>query len=264
MSRWAPGILEKVLKMYFEDSMTQQQIATELGIDRGAVIRNLRKYSDPEKHAQRVHVNHQARSVQSNKTTYGELRKNCVELFISSNLTITDIAAQLGTTASTVKNALIKCGKFSESGLKELIHKRAALSGNLKRRGRRKQVFSNGRYDNVYSPNWMTKKYAKDVVGRHVCIACENLCLTELPEGCVVHHVNGDSKDNSFKNLVLMTRAEHTSLHSGYLKGVTTISKESTLKWVEARRQGADKSLMHDIVCSGQECPAASNVAGTD
>lgn len=264
MSKWEPGVLEKVLKMYFVDGMTQQQIATGLGIDRGAVIRNLRKYSDPEKHAQKVHTNHQARSVQSNETTYGELRKKCIDLFTSSKMTVTEIASQLGTTANTVKNAIIRTGKFSDVELKELIHKRAVLSRKRKRRDTRKLIVNNGRYDNVYIPHWMNKKYVNDEVGLHVCIVCENLGLTELPEGYVVHHVNGDSKDNRFDNLVLMTRGEHASLHNGYLKGVSTISKESTLKWVEARRQGADKSTLHDIVRSAQECAAASKVAGTE
>lgn len=34
-----------------------------------------------------------------------------------------------------------------------------------------------------------------------------------LKENEVVHHINGDRKDNRLKNLQLMTRSEHTKLH---------------------------------------------------
>ncbi len=38
--------------------------------------------------------------------------------------------------------------------------------------------------------------------------------LEEIPKGWVVHHIDGDSLNDSFKNLRLMKDGEHKSLHN--------------------------------------------------
>lgn len=87
----------------------------------------------------------------------------------------------------------------------------------------------------VLKPNWYTGRKRSKHIFQHSLIVCENLGLTEIPKGCVVHHCDGNPRNNKFCNLVMLTMAEHCALHC-YLGRSTTISKESTLKWVEARR----------------------------
>lgn len=102
-------------------------------------------------------------------------------------------------------------------------------------------------------PDWYTgRKHSKHVFVHHV-VVCENLGLTEIPKGWNVHHCDHNPENNSFDNLVLMTMSDHQKLHCS-LKGATTISKESTLKWVEAHGTPFRRD---DIVCSTQECVAA-------
>ena len=81
-------------------------------------------------------------------------------------------------------------------------------------------------------PDWYTgRKGSKHVFSHHV-VVCEALGLTAIPKGWVVHHCDENPYNNDFSNLVLLTVADHARLHAA-LKGSTTISKESTLKWVE-------------------------------
>ena len=44
-------------------------------------------------------------------------------------------------------------------------------------------------------------------------VAYENHAGERVPDGYVVHHINGIKTDNSPKNLVMLTREEHTILH---------------------------------------------------
>ena len=104
-------------------------------------------------------------------------------------------------------------------------------------------VSDNKGYWMVLKPEWYTGRKSSKHVFLHSVVVCEHLGWTEIPKGYVVHHCDFDPSNNDFDNLVVLTVAEHMSLHAA-LKGVTTISKESTLKWVEARRAGNS----HDIV----------------
>lgn len=45
-------------------------------------------------------------------------------------------------------------------------------------------------------------------------IVMENSINRTLSPNEVVHHINGDQKDNSLPNLMLMTRKDHSALHS--------------------------------------------------
>lgn len=81
-------------------------------------------------------------------------------------------------------------------------------------------------------PDWYTGRKGSNHVFTHSIVACENLGLTEIPAGWCVHHVDGNPHNNAFDNLVVCTLGDHNRIHR-HLEGATTISKESTLKWVE-------------------------------
>lgn len=83
-------------------------------------------------------------------------------------------------------------------------------------------------------PEWYTGRAGSKHVFQHHIFVCLGLGLTSIPAGWCVHHVDENPHNNAFDNLVLMTMSDHQRLHR-VLAGATTISKESTLKWVEAQ-----------------------------
>ena len=97
----------------------------------------------------------------------------------------------------------------------------------------------------VLKPEWYTGRKGSKHVFMHSVVVCVDLGITEIPKGYVVHHCDFNPHNNHIDNLVLLTVGEHSSLHTA-LAGATTISKESTTKWLEAHRAG----IRHDIVCS--------------
>lgn len=99
----------------------------------------------------------------------------------------------------------------------------------------RKERVSDGKgYWLVLKPAWYTGRRGSKHVFEHHVVVCEALRLTQIPRGFVVHHCDENPQNNSFNNLVLLTMQGHTALHQE-LGRATTISKESTLKWAEAR-----------------------------
>jgi len=50
-------------------------------------------------------------------------------------------------------------------------------------------------------------------VYEHHLVYCLEHGLTEIPEGYVVHHKDGDKLNNHPSNLDMMTFSAHTSLH---------------------------------------------------
>jgi hypothetical protein len=101
-------------------------------------------------------------------------------------------------------------------------------------------------------PEWYTGRKGSKHVFTHHLVVCEALGLTQITKGWVVHHCDFNPHNNDFSNLVLLSIGDHSRLHR-YLAGATTISKESTLKWVET----CGTPWRGDIVCSTQECVAA-------
>ena len=94
-------------------------------------------------------------------------------------------------------------------------------------------VSDNKGYLMALKPDWYTgRKNSKHVFAHHI-VVCEDLNISEIPQGWCVHHCDENPHNNAIDNLMLMTLSDHTRLHHS-LKGATTISKESTAKWLEA------------------------------
>lgn len=99
-----------------------------------------------------------------------------------------------------------------------------------------KGAVSDGKgYLMIVKPEWYTGRKGSKHIFLHHLVVCENMGLAKIPRGWTVHHCDKNPLNNEFDNLVLITLGDHMKLHAMLKKeGATTISKESTLKWVEA------------------------------
>lgn len=176
------------------------------------------------------------------------------KLYETTELTMQTIADQLGLTYKVVFNYIKK--NYSP----EYRRNRKAVTYRNSKLGAKNPMLGNTfelhpRYIGVVSdckgylmavkPVWYTGRKASHHVFLHHIVMCEDAGLTEIPRGHCVHHCDFNPHNNDIDNLVLLTIGEHSALHSA-LAGATTISKESTAKWLEAHRAG----IRYDIVYS--------------
>ena len=73
---------------------------------------------------------------------------------------------------------------------------------------------SDGRgYMMVLKPDWYTGRKGSHHVFEHSVVMCKALGITEIPEGFIVHHIDGNPANNDISNLALMQMGAHTKLH---------------------------------------------------
>lgn len=88
-------------------------------------------------------------------------------------------------------------------------------------------------------------------------VVMENLLGRLLTEDEVVHHKNGNKKDNRPENLEVMTREEHTRLHASRHGKKMVKLKCPCCGKIFVRRRGEtflDKHTKYNCTCCSREC----------
>ncbi|MEX3614481.1 MAG: HNH endonuclease [Burkholderia gladioli] len=159
----------------------------------------------------------------------------------NTDLTMQEIANRLGITRKRVFTYVRnRYSKAHRSARKRGCYARSKLGEKNPMYGKVQDarhnyigVVSDGKgYLMALKPEWYTGRKGSKHVFVHQLIVCTGIGLTEIPAGWCVHHCDENPRNNTFGNLVLMTVGDHRRIHQ--VTGATTISKESTLKWVEA------------------------------
>ena len=174
------------------------------------------------------------------------------ELYEHTALTMQSIANQLGMTYKQVFTYIKKNYSPDYRRARKTVSYRNSKLGELNpmqgKQGNKHHNYigivedSKG-YLMQLKPEWYTgRKGSKHVFVHHIVI-CEALGITSIPKGHCVHHCDFNPHNNYISNLILLTVGEHSSLHTA-LAGATTISKESTAKWLEAHRAGTRQDIV--------------------
>lgn len=94
-------------------------------------------------------------------------------------------------------------------------------------------ISDNKGYLLIIKPEWYTGRKKSKHIFYHQLVWCEYHGYTEMPKGYCIHHCDKDPLNNEIDNLICVSLSDHTRLHK-WIGSVTTISKESTAKWLEA------------------------------
>lgn len=113
------------------------------------------------------------------------------------------------------------------SNMAKLLWSTPEFRKNWHRSRPRKERLSQGNYWRFLKPNH-PRADKKGYVYEHILIA-ENGIQRSLKKGEVVHHINGNGKDNSPSNLVVLSQREHIQHHNR--------KRQSWKKAVEALRK---------------------------
>lgn len=142
------------------------------------------------------------------------------------------IAKELRTTYSTIVRAIrVSMPPAEQKALAALRYSASKLAERNPMFGKRGEEHHNwiGLCDDGYG--YLT---ALDVDGKrrfvHRIVMAQSLGLQELPQEMVVHHIDGDRKNNDLDNLALTTHAGHKMIHFMQEKDSQALQlKKSTL-----------------------------------
>jgi len=160
----------------------------------------------------------------------------------NTDLTLQQIADRLGITYKRVYTVWKTYPSRYRKARKSANYRKAMLGNTRGSRDTYSLVSDSKGYLLIKKPEWYTGRKKSTHIFYHHYVYCKAESLTEIPKGHVVHHCDANPHNNDLSNLMLMTMSDHAALHS-HLLSATTISKESTAKWLEARKSSKEGKI---------------------
>lgn len=238
--------MKEVRHLIENSTLTLKQIAQATGKTHWSVQQELATYPDFFRSIRQSSAARQANPKQYLRACQlalkDDLEGTIRRLIETTERTLYQIAESLGVALNTVRRVYLTYpAKYRKTRQSTTLRNCRVGEGNpmygvkgADHHSHKGLVGDNKGYLMVLKPEWYTgRKNSRHVFHHHV-VVCENLGLTAIPKGWHVHHVDFDRHNNLFENLVLIESGDHIRLHKYLRDCATTISKESTLKWVEA------------------------------
>lgn len=166
------------------------------------------------------------------KAIYDYLQKDVIRCYVDEKKSSRETGRQLGISDCTVRRLLVKAGikpRGSKEGLKIRYPNGRFGKDASNWRGGRRPVNEN--YIHVHQPDhpYCTKA---GYVMEHRLVMEEKLGRF-LKTGEIVHHINGDGKDNRPENLEVQDRSVHVHNHFGH--GREVMKLEETIRELRAK-----------------------------
>ena len=276
--------IAEICKLYVNTQLSCAEIAKETGVCLSSVNTYVRKHFT---NAEARRARGIAIGTKKNTGTFrvsDEKVQKAAELMRTTDLGVMEIAKRTQMTGRTMRRYVYPLlgSDFVNARYNRLrdsfFERHSGSNNNFYKTGRIVTKDSHGmQYIALLKPAWYSGKgFSNDgYVREHILNACKALGISELPKDFVVHHCDGNTMNNSFDNLVVLPSGMHTALHMNLIrKSATTISKESTLKWLAEARGFTWKNWVEenssqvkllvndDMVCSTQECVAGTPGTG--
>lgn len=153
-------------------------------------------------------------------------------LYWRERMSCSAIAKAYGLSYSTIRNAL------KELGISSKTHSEAVGKGALNHNWRGGKSHTGAGYTVIYKPNHpraMGKHKGKGIYVLEHILVWEETHHQLLPEGWLIHHLNGVKNDNHPQNLLALTKRGH--------------SPALTLKGVQKRLREVEAQLAQQRLC---------------
>ena len=160
----------------------------------------------------------------------------------NTDLTLQQIADRLGIGYKRVYNVWKTYPSRYRKQRKSANYRKAMLGNSRGSKNTYDLVSDSKGYLLINKPEWYTGRKKSTHIFYHHAVYCEANGLTEIPKGYVIHHCDENPHNNEIENLMMLSMGEHAALHR-HLGSATTISKESTAKWLEARRSSKEDKI---------------------
>lgn len=213
---------KKIAELY-QSKMRIMKIVKELGCDRTTLYSKLKKLKIPLR--------------QSNSPVKWERVKSLYE----SGLSLSQIKKIMGYSSQNV-DAILRKLNVKRKGVEPQKNKLCPVCNELKfnrefsegsKRCRicaknyvkpKKEKISDQDYFLILKPEH-PRSNKNGYVKEHILV-WENFYNKTLPNNYVIHHINGDKKDNRVNNLLALTLSKHHSLISPYKKRIKELEAE--------------------------------------